>query len=110
MKQRVKAAVARGKVDVFISAGAAAGDLVQVSLNRPVLEGYLQAMRTMVEDYGVRDDISAAALSRLPEVFLVEKPRAVSYTHLDVYKRQVSSELPPFPVSPVLSPVAWLGF
>ena len=75
VKQRVKAAVARGKVDVFISAGAAAGDLVQVSLNRPVLEGYLQAMRTMVEDYGVRDDISAAALSRLPEVFLVEKPR-----------------------------------
>ena len=75
VKQRVKAAVARGKVDVFISAGAAAGDLVQVSLNRPALEGYLQAMRTMVEDYGVRDDISAAALSRLPEVFLVEKPR-----------------------------------
>ena len=75
VKGRIQKAITRGKVDVFISAGAAAGDLVQVSLNRPVLEGYLQAMRTMVEDYGVRDDISAAALSRLPEVFLVEKPR-----------------------------------
>ena len=69
VKQRVKSAVARGKVDVLVSVGAASGDPVQVSLNRPVLEGYLQAMRAMVKDYGVRDDISAAALARLPEVF-----------------------------------------
>ncbi|MFR8332024.1 MAG: YicC/YloC family endoribonuclease [Oscillospiraceae bacterium] len=75
VKQRVKSAVARGKVDVLVSVGAASGDPVQVSLNRPVLEGYLQAMRAMVKDYGVRDDISAAALARLPEVFLVEKPK-----------------------------------
>lgn len=61
VKQRVKSAVARGKVDVLVSVGAASGDPVQVSLNRPVLEGYLQAMRAMVKDYGVRDDISAAA-------------------------------------------------
>ena len=75
VKQRVKSAVARGKVDVLVSVGAASGDPVQVSLNRPVLEGYLQAMRARVEDYGVRDDISAATLARLPEVFLVEKPK-----------------------------------
>lgn len=75
VKQRVKAAVARGKVDVLISVGAVAGEPVQVSLNRPVLEGYLQAMNAMVQEYGVHNDISAAALARLPEVFLVEKPK-----------------------------------
>ena len=75
VKQRVKAAVARGKVDVLISVGAAAGEPLQVSLNRPVLEGYLQAMNAMVQEYGVHNDISAAALARLPEVFLVEKPK-----------------------------------
>ena len=75
VKQRVKAAVARGKVDVLISVGAAAGEPVRVSLNRPVLEGYLQAMNAMVQEYGVHNDISAAALARLPEVFLVEKPK-----------------------------------
>ena len=75
VKQRVKAAVARGKVDVLISVGAAAGEPVQVSLNRTVLEGYLQAMNAMVQEYGVHNDISAAALARLPEVFLVEKPK-----------------------------------
>ena len=75
VKQRVKAAVARGKVDVLISVGAAAGEPVRVSLNRPVLEGYLQAMNAMVQEYGVHNDISAAALARLLEVFLVEKPK-----------------------------------
>ena len=75
VKQRVKAAVARGRVDVLLSVGAAAGEPVQVSLNRPVLEGYLQAMNAMVQEYGVHNDISAAALARLPEVFLVEKPK-----------------------------------
>lgn len=74
VKQTVKASVARGKVDVFISVNATAEENVRVSLNRPVLEGYLNALRTVVSDYGVRDDISAMSLSRLPEVFLVEKP------------------------------------
>ncbi len=74
VKQRVKASVARGKVDVSISVNAATDENVRVCLNRPVLEGYLNAMRTIVSEYGVRDDISATSLSRLPEVFVVEKP------------------------------------
>ena len=75
VKQAVKNAVSRGKVDVFISLRSEAGDEVQVSLNKSVLEGYLGAMRQMVNEYGVTDDISVAAVSRLPEVFLVEKPQ-----------------------------------
>ncbi len=74
VKQHVKAAVSRGKVDVFISVGASAEEQLQVSLNRPVLEGYLQAMRAMVSEYGVQDDISASTLARMPEMFQVEKP------------------------------------
>ena len=74
IKQTVKQAVSRGKVDVFVSVQTTAEENVRVSLNRPVLEGYLQALRTVAEDYGVRDDISATALARFPEVFVVEKP------------------------------------
>lgn len=73
VKQKVKASVARGKVDVFISVNVTAEENVRVSLNRPVLEGYLNALRTIVADYGVRDDISATSLSRFPDIFLVEK-------------------------------------
>ena len=75
VKQAVKASVSRGKVDVFISLRTEAGEEVQVSLNKSVLEGYLNAMRQMVSDFGVTDDISVSAVSRLPEVFSIEKPQ-----------------------------------
>ena len=74
VKQAVKNAVSRGKVDVFITMRAEAGDEVVVSLNKGVLEGYLAAMRQMVTEYAVTDDISVSAVSRLPEVFTIEKP------------------------------------
>ena len=73
IKQLVKEHVTRGKVDVFITVVNTAGDAVQISLNRPVLEGYLSAMEAMAADYPVKNDISVTALSRLPDVFLVEK-------------------------------------
>ena len=60
---------------MFITVRSEGGEEVQVSLNKAVLEGYLTAMRQMVEQYDVADDISASSLSRLPEVFLVDKPQ-----------------------------------
>ena len=74
LKQLVKAAVARGKVDVYITVNDTGTQSVSVSLNRPVLEGYLQALRTMAADYGVTDDLTVSTLSRIPDVFRVEKP------------------------------------
>ena len=75
VKQAVKAAVSRGKVDVFITVRSEAGDEVQVTLNEGVLKGYLDAMHRMVSEFGVKDDIQVSTLSRLPEVFLIEKPQ-----------------------------------
>ena len=75
VKQAVKASVSRGKVDVFISIRTEGGDEAEVSLNQAVLEGYLAAMRKMVTEFGVADDISVSTVSRLPDVFVVEKPQ-----------------------------------
>ena len=74
VKQAVKQAVSRGKVDVFISLRSEGGEEAKITLNTTVLEGYLAAMRQMVAEHGVADDISVSAVSRLQEVFIVEKP------------------------------------
>ena len=76
VKAAVKAAVSRGKVDVYISVRSETEADVQVTLNKPVLEGYLAAMREMVESYGVKDDISVSTLSRMSDIFVVDKPKA----------------------------------
>lgn len=74
VKQAVKASVSRGKVDVFVTVKSDNGDDTKVSLNRTAVEGYLSAMCQMVSEFGVQDDISVSAISRMPEVFTVEKP------------------------------------
>ena len=74
VKQAVKATISRGKVDVFISVRSEGGEEIKVSLNENVLAGYLAAMRKMVADHGVQDDISVSTVSRLPDVFTVERP------------------------------------
>ena len=74
VKQAVKASVSRGKVDVFISLRSEGAEDAKVELNTVALEGYLKAMGRMVSEYGIRDDISVSTLSRMPEMFLVEKP------------------------------------
>jgi uncharacterized protein (TIGR00255 family) len=74
VKQAVKRSITRGKVDVFISVRSEGGEETKITLNSAVLEGYLTAMRQMVTDYGVQDDISVSTVSRLSDVFLVEKP------------------------------------
>ncbi len=75
IKQAVKASVSRGKVDVFVSVASEGGEEAQITLNKTVLEGYLTAMKQMVEEYGIKDDISVTAVARLPEVLTVEKPK-----------------------------------
>ena len=74
VKQAVKATISRGKVDVFISVHSEGAADVKVTLNAAMVEGYLAAMKQMVTDYGVQDDISVSVISRMPEVFTVEKP------------------------------------
>ena len=74
VKQAVKNSISRGKVDVFISVRAENGTDARVTLNTGMVEGYLAAMQQMVQQYAVTDDISVSLLSRMPEVFTVEKP------------------------------------
>ena len=75
VKQAVKNAISRGKVDVYITIKSEAETDTKITLNAAILEGYLSAMRQMVDTYGVKDDISVSTVSRLPEIFTVEKPQ-----------------------------------
>ena len=75
VKQAVKASISRGKVDVLVSVRAEGAQETTVSLNKPMVEGYLAAMEQMKQDYGLAGDITVSMLSALPEVFLLDKPQ-----------------------------------
>jgi uncharacterized protein (TIGR00255 family) len=46
---------------------------VQVSVNKPVADGYYAALKQLSEDYGLSGEVSVSLLSRFPEVLLAEK-------------------------------------
>ena len=73
VKQAVKAAISRGKVDVYITVRSEGGMEAKVTLNAAMVEGYLAAMKQMVSEYEVKDDISVSLLSRMNDVFSIER-------------------------------------
>lgn len=74
VKQAVKNTISRGKVDVFITLRSEETADVKVSLNDAMVQGYLAAMEEMARKYNVTNNVSTAVLSRMPDVFTVEKP------------------------------------
>ena len=73
VKQAVKASISRGKVDVYITVRSEGGSDTKVTLNASMVEGYLAAMKEMAEKYEIKDDISVSLLSRMNDVFTVER-------------------------------------
>lgn len=72
VKKHLQQYISRGKVDVYVSISDKNDDSKVITLNSALAEGYINAMRELVEKYGVKDDISAASLSRFSDIFDVE--------------------------------------
>ena len=75
VKQAVKATISWGKVDVFVSVRSEGVQDTAVSLNKPMVEGYLAALKQLQADYGVTGEITVSMLAGLPDVFLLDKPQ-----------------------------------
>ena len=76
LKSRVQGAVARGKLDLFVSINDTAGDRLTVTVNEALAEGYFSAMQTLLDRFGgqgLTDDRSVTSLARFPDVLNVEK-------------------------------------
>ncbi len=73
IKTRVQDTISRGKVDVFVTLDSTGAEKMQVSVNKPMADGYYTALKKLAEDYSLTDDISVSLLSRFPEVLLAEK-------------------------------------
>lgn len=73
IKTHVQSKVSRGKVDVFVTLDNVGAEKVQVTVNRPVADGYYAALTELANTYGLSGEISVALLSRFPDVLLAEK-------------------------------------
>ncbi len=68
LKKQIQAAVSRGRVDVTINFAQTAD--MTYELNRPLIRGYLEALRAMREEFGLGGEADLATIARLPSVLL----------------------------------------
>lgn len=73
VQRRVKAAISRGKVDVYVNVENNTEEAVSVTLNQPVAAGYMEALRTMADTFGLESNVSIDLLAKFPDVFKVDK-------------------------------------
>jgi TIGR00255 family protein len=73
VKAEVQKVISRGKVDIYVSIDSSKADDVTISLNEPLAEAYLSALKKLGEKYGLENDMSVVSLSRLPDVLQIEK-------------------------------------
>jgi uncharacterized protein (TIGR00255 family) len=66
LKKIIQAAISRGRVDVTVNFTQIAD--VAYELNRPLIRGYLDALRMMRDEFGLVGEADLAALTRLPNV------------------------------------------
>ena len=66
--------VTRGKVDVWISVEVMDSGSVQITTDEGYLQGYLDALYTLRDKYGLRDDISVMSVARNHDIFQIKKP------------------------------------
>jgi uncharacterized protein (TIGR00255 family) len=73
LKAVVHRAISRGKVDVYISIDSSNADDIEIKINRPLVEAYVNALRTIAWENELSSDIRVADLTRFPDILQAEK-------------------------------------
>lgn len=89
VSKQAQAAIARGKVDIFVSVRAKEGADIRVSPNMAVIQSYVDAIKKVSETYGLSDEATALSLLRLPDAMEQSKEEADA----DQLKAEVSAVL-----------------
>ena len=104
IKASVKAILIRGKVEVSVMVEYITENDMTIKLNEPLARQYYDNLRELKENFGLSGDISLEMIANMPDVLkaipdvedeeeitkaILIPVEPVSYTHLDVYKRQI---------------------
>lgn len=73
IKEQIQKSISRGKVDVFVTIDASGADDVLISVNEPVADAYMNAMKTLSDRYGIENNATSVSLARMQDVLFVEK-------------------------------------
>ena len=68
VRQYVTKSISRGKIEVYISVNNISAESKNVVIDKELAGEYVDAMKDMINLYGLKDDISASAIMKLPDI------------------------------------------
>lgn len=72
LRQYVLQFIPRGKTDVFISLVNMSDKGRSIKIDKQLAARYIEEMKSLVNEYGVIDDITATSIMRMPDILCVE--------------------------------------
>jgi uncharacterized protein (TIGR00255 family) len=70
LKKQIQAAISRGRVDVSVNLVQTADAVFEI--NRPLIRGYLEALRTIRDEFGLAGEADLASIIRMPNILIVQ--------------------------------------
>lgn len=65
--------ISRGKVDIYIAIESYEEADKDITVNKELASAYLEALKSLRDEFGLKDDISVMSLSRYPDIFVQER-------------------------------------
>ena len=72
LKNALQKGIQRGKIDVFVDLETIDDTSAKVGVNHSLVAGYVAALRELTRTYGLKDDVTAGMVARLPDVLTVQ--------------------------------------
>lgn len=73
LKSFVQSQVSRGKIDLYVSIVSLDDGSVVVEVNKSLARGYVDALRSLSEEFGLTDDITVSSIARYSDIFTVRR-------------------------------------
>lgn len=73
IKSTIQSKLSRGKIDVFVTIDSSSSEDLIVRINEPLARGYIEALKTLSEEFELSNNVDAVTISRFPDVLSLEK-------------------------------------
>ena len=73
IKSYVNSRVARGKIECFVGIEALNTESADVAVNNTLASAYVKALKEIAQNYDLKEDFGASAISRFPDVLVLRK-------------------------------------
>jgi len=73
IRKHVSTAITRGKVDIYLNVENFESADKEISLNIPMAKNYIEVLKQLRDEFGLKDDISVTSVARNTDIFQTER-------------------------------------